>query len=121
MRKILFLLPLILLFSFNSFARRVQINHTVTSLDGCEWHITGWIDLDVVLGWPPVNVTGYDLTMNGPCGDYHFVGKVAKGDDGSLTYYDSELYDFNEQAYIPLVHFPQLNELINYLENEYDE
>lgn len=87
------LLALFLALSTASFAsldekvdRRFEIDVVVVSEEGCEYHITGWIDVSFI----PPSVNGYDITMEGPCGDHHFTGSADvphpdDNNDGTLS------------------------------------
>jgi len=55
--------------------RRIEVNMTITASNGCEFHVTGWVDLSIT--WDlKVDVNGYDITASGPCGDYNFSQEV---------------------------------------------
>lgn len=113
---------LLVVAGFTASAKKIHIDETVSSLDGCEWHITGWIDVDVVFGWPPVEITGYDITMSGPCGNHHFQGgaRVSPG-GGGVTYYEPRLVNMDTGDQMELHQLPQLDEIIIYLDGAYNE
>ena len=67
-------------------AKTIKLNETVTSTGGCKWTITGWIDVNVEFGWPPISVNNYDITISGPCGKHHFIGMVIPPSSSSSTY-----------------------------------
>lgn len=67
--------------SQDALARKINLDHHVTSSDGCEWHITGWVDVSLEWGWPPISIDGYDVTMSGPCGTHHFQGLAIPPDE----------------------------------------
>lgn len=98
MKKFVFSLMMILILSsllFSSTAnasKRVYVNEYVTAVvngDPCKLHVSGWVDLDVVWGFPPVEITHYNLTIEGPCGKWKFEGSVVPNNE----IIDGQLYD----------------------------
>lgn len=121
MKKYILISILSVFFVSSAFAKKIYIDHHVTSLDGCEWHIKGWIDVSAKWGWPPIEVNHYDLLMSGPCGDHHFQGLVAENEDGGLIYINAHLYKRVGDNYveIPIREFKTLDELIKKTNHEY--
>lgn len=116
---------IVMLMSFNSFARKVLINTTVRSLDGCEWAVKGWIDISTVWDWPPIVIDHYDVTMSGPCGTHHFVAirKIVdngEGGHGIATHYYSEAETPVELTADNTEYYGTLCEVITYLGQTYD-
>lgn len=120
MKKIVLLSLLLVAFAFKADAKKVEIDERVTSVDGCIWHIHGWIDLGVVLGWPPVEVNGYDITIEGPCGEYRFIGAIQSNEGGGISIYGGHLYNLETGEPAELGSFEQLNFLLLYLESRYN-
>lgn len=106
---------------FSLHARKIELDEHVTSVDGCEWHITGWVDVSLTIGWPPIEINQYDVTMSGPCGEYHFQSGINSSGGNGITYYNPTLYDLDLEEEVTLESFSQLSEVIQYLENKYDE
>jgi len=44
---------------------RIRINETITAVGGCQYTVSGWIDISVGLGG--VSVNGYDISISSPC------------------------------------------------------
>jgi hypothetical protein len=81
MRKFLLTAIALVSISFVSTAKQFQVNTNVTSSDGCNWHISGTIDV----GCCP-SLKGYDVTISGPCGTHRFQGlQVKPGGEPSGT------------------------------------
>lgn len=99
-------------------AKRYEIDRYVTSTDGCEWHITGYVDISTSFGWPPISINGYDITMEGPCGKHRFTSGVKSTNNG-LAYFNPVLTNLDTGQDIELHEFPQLSEIMNQLESEY--
>lgn len=54
-------------------AKKIQLNESVTSTDGCRWKIVGWIDVSFI----PPKINQYDVTITDCHGNVtHFVGLV---------------------------------------------
>lgn len=113
---------LAILISVSVFARKIEINNTVTSTGPngpCEWKITGWVDVSVTWGWPPIVVNSYDITMDGPCGNYHFNG-IVSNENNNPVIEEGELTD-REMQPVDFESFLQIYQIIVALDEEYDE
>lgn len=92
MRKHLLLLFAVLSFSFinsEAMAKRVEVNTYITADNGCKFHVTGWVE--VGLSWGGVQVNDYDITLDGPCGHFHFEGMVGPGSNGGVVIVNGHL------------------------------
>jgi hypothetical protein len=72
--------------------KKANVNEYITSnVNGkpCKLHVTGWVELKTVWAWPPVEITHYDLTIEGPCGKWRFVGST--GPNNEIV--EGQLYD----------------------------
>ncbi len=93
----------------DALARKIYLDHNVTSSDGCEWHITGWVDVSLEWGWPPISIDHYDVTLSGPCGTHHFVGMAMPpenpGDDPTVegNWYDAAGQEVEPPAGVDMV------------------
>ena len=101
-------------------AKKIQIDTHITSEDGCEWHVTGWVDISARFGWPPVEVNGFDITISGPCGTHHFTGGAQPNNTGGVDYYEANLYNEYGEP-VPLGSFNKLNEIIIILDSEIEQ
>lgn len=71
---------------------KIKVNMSVTANNGCEFEVTGWVDISIGFGGMVVN--GYDITASGPCGTYHFQGRIAPpADDDDIEISDSDVQD----------------------------
>ncbi|MCC5946057.1 MAG: hypothetical protein JJT94_14100 [Bernardetiaceae bacterium] len=61
--------------------KRIDINTRITASNGCEFHVTGWIDVSV--GFSGISVDKYDIKATGPCGEFHFTSSAAPPDGNS--------------------------------------
>lgn len=125
MKNLLFIAVLtmfsMLAFTNDANAKEIVIDETVTDSDGCVWHITGVIDVNVEWGWPPVSINSYNITMSGPCGKHHFEGLAhfVPSPDGGVNISGSLTDVINNQS--QLLSTPSLIFIIHYLEAKYDE
>lgn len=116
--KIIGMLLLFMTIAKSAEAKRYEINRYITSDDGCEWHITGYVDISTSFGWPPISINGYDITMEGPCGRHHFSGGSKITNDG-IAFFDPKLTNLETGQIIDLQEFPQLSQIMNQLELQY--
>lgn len=122
LKIVLFITLAIIGFANPVHAKKVYVNETVTSMDGCKWKIVGWIDVSVEFGWPPVKINHYDIVMSGPCGKHHFSGKVfnPENDDPNVaTQWDGELTNLETNMIETIEEFTQFGEILRKLENSY--
>ena len=120
MKKIFPLLLVMFISVSNLYATKIAINTTHTSMDGCEWTITGWVDVSTTWGWPPIEINHYDITISGPCGKHRFVGGV-NSSGGGTTFYNAHLFNLETGEEEDLNSFDQLAFILNHLEALYDE
>ena len=92
--SLLLTMLILVAYSSKSFAtKRINVNTTVTGTYGgstapCTYAIIGWVDVDMVFGFPPMKVVHYDLTISPqpPCtgSTIHITG-LARDLSGSST------------------------------------
>jgi hypothetical protein len=57
--------------------RRIEVNMTITASNGCEFQVSGWVDVSISWGLE-VTVNGYDVTASGPCGTFTFTQEIER-------------------------------------------
>ncbi|MBL7938856.1 MAG: hypothetical protein JNL43_05805 [Flavobacteriales bacterium] len=120
MKHLLTLLAVLCL-SFTSteaLALKIDIDEYITAENGCRFHVTGWVNVNV--GFNGITMNHYDVTMDGPCGRFHFEGLVDSDESGARIY-EAKLYDLDKEAYEDVSSSHFLGSTVTKLEALYDE
>ena len=72
----------VLFSSFSANAITIPI-HTTFTANGCEWDLVGTID--VGFDADGMFMSGYDVTLSGPCGTHHLSGVSSPNNGGNGT------------------------------------